>query len=113
MMRIGMLTLRQIGFVFAMFLAMIGHSWSQPKSQPQNKGSALGTQQRPTEPTPAQNFLTPEQIEQAIADGVNAAAQKYEARHPTPPPDNSSWWLIFSWLLLLAVSLLLEAYSAG
>jgi hypothetical protein len=43
--------------------------------------------------------LTPQQITQSIADGIDAALKQYEARHPPMLSDNSSWWFSF-WLVV-------------
>jgi hypothetical protein len=59
-------------------------AWSQqpqPQYRPQNRPSTFSTQQVP----PAANPLTQEQISKAIADGINAAVEQYEARHPVSP----------------------------
>jgi hypothetical protein len=80
---------------FAFFLALIGDCSARshhPKPKPQGKTSQLSEQKSPAQPPPASNSLTPQQIEQSITDGINAAAKEYENRHPTMPPDNSSWW---------------------
>jgi hypothetical protein len=93
-------------------LAVLGDSWGQsrPEPQPQIKTSPLGTQQRPEQPTPSPNFLTPEQIKKAITDGINTAAKEYEAHHPAPPPDNSGWW--FNFLLVVFTGGLLVVGAA-
>jgi hypothetical protein len=94
-----MLSPRNIMVVlFAVFAIGTGVAQSQPKPEPQNKPRTLGAQQSPAQPTPPVDLLTPEQIKKAIADGVNAAAKEYEARHPAAPPDNSGWWFNF-WLV--------------
>src|SRR5262245_1467423 len=68
----------------------------KPQPRPQIEGSPFNTQQRDTNQTPPQPVLTPQQITQAIADGIATAAKKYEANHPPQPPDNSGWWVNFS-----------------
>jgi len=97
-----------LAILFAMFGDSLGQS--QPKPQPQNKPGALSTQQGTTQPSTTVNPLTPEQIEKAISDGVNAAAKQYETRHPASPPDNSGWWFNF---LLVAFTGGLVAVGAG
>jgi hypothetical protein len=91
-----MLKLSSAALGIAIFLALVadssGRSRHHPQSQPQNKSSPLSTQQPSNEPTPPPKLPTAEQIEKSIADGINTAAQQYEARHPTSPPDNSGWW---------------------
>ena len=67
----------------------------KPQPRPQIEGSPFNTQQRDTNQTPPQPVLTPQQIAQAIADGIATAAKKYEANHPPQPPDNSGWWVNF------------------
>lgn len=96
----------------AVLFALLGDSWarSQPKPQPQNKPSPLSAQQSTAQPVPPINFLTPEQIEKSISNGINAAAQQYETRHPSPPPDNSGWWFNF---LLVTFTGGLVAVGAG
>ena len=87
--------------MLALLLAMAGNSLaqSQPKPQPQSKSSPLSEQERPAQPAPASGVLTPQQIEQSITDGIEAAAKQYEANHPATPPDNSGWWFNF-WLVI-------------
>jgi hypothetical protein len=90
-----MLKSRHVVLGVAILLALLGDSWgrSQHKPRPQNQSSPLiSAQQSANQPTPPVNLLTPEQIEKSISDGVNTAVQKYETRHPSPPPDNSGWW---------------------
>jgi hypothetical protein len=41
------------------------------------------------------NSPYPQQITQAIADGIDAAAKQYETRHSPLPPDASTWWFNF------------------
>ena len=96
----------------AIFFATLGDSQSrsQPEPQPQNKSSTFSTQQRQAQPNPPPNLLTPEQIEKSITDGINAAAQQYETRHPPRPPENSGWWFNF---LLVAFTGDLVVVGAG
>jgi hypothetical protein len=86
---------RRILIIVTTLAAWIGVAYSQPKPQPQDKSSTLGTQQSNSHPAPAQNPLTLEQITKAIADGINTAAKQYDNRHPASPPDNSGWWFNF------------------
>lgn len=88
----------------------IGVSSANSKSKPQHKTSQLTAQNAPTQPSPSANFLTEEQISKAIADGINAAAGQYDARHPSPPPDSSGWWFN---LLLVVFTGGLVAVGAG
>jgi hypothetical protein len=76
---------------------------SQSKTQTQTKSANPSTQQTPIQPNPIASPLTSDQIEKAIADGVNAAAQKYEMRHPPMAPDSSIWWF----------NLFLAAFTGG
>jgi hypothetical protein len=96
----------------ALLLATPGDSWSRSrhKPQPQNKSSPISAQQSANQPTPPENFLTTEQIKKAITDGIDAATQEYETRHPTTPPDNSGWWFNF---LLVAFTGGLVVVGAG
>ena len=77
----------------------VGVSLANAKSKPHHKTSRLSAQQRPAQPSPTADVLTSQQIKQSITDGINAAAQQYEANHPAPPPDNSGWW--FNFLLVV------------
>jgi hypothetical protein len=91
-----------IVFGLALLLALTGDCAARshhPKPKPQAKTSQLSEQQRPAQPSPAINPLTPEQITKAITDGIQAAAKQYEANHPTTPPDDSGWW--FNFLLVV------------
>jgi hypothetical protein len=86
----------------AFLLALIGDCAARshhPKPKPQVKTSQLSEQQRPAQPSPTINPLTPEQITKSITDGIDAAAKQYEANHPAPPPDYSSW--LFNLLLVV------------
>jgi hypothetical protein len=65
---------------------------SQPKTQTQPKSTNPSTQQAPIQPNPPATPLTPDQIEKAIANGVDAVVQSYEMRHSPAAPDNSTWW---------------------
>ncbi|HXW48741.1 MAG TPA: hypothetical protein VEK31_04790 [Xanthobacteraceae bacterium] len=95
-----MLKLCYLLFGVAILLALVGDSWghSRSKPEPENKSGALSSQQGANQKNPSNNFSTQEQLEKTISDGINAAAQKYEARHPPMPPDNSTWWFNF-WLV--------------
>lgn len=87
---------------FAFLLALIGGCAARshhPKPKPQAKTSQLSEQKTPTQPPPSANPLTVQQITEAIADGINAAAKEYEKRHSAMPPDNSLWWFNF-WLVV-------------
>jgi hypothetical protein len=68
---------------------------SQPDPKPQDEAGTLSTQETNSQQPPTINVLTPQQIMEAIANGVDRAAKSYEARHPSVPPDN--WSSILSW----------------
>jgi hypothetical protein len=83
-----------------MICAVFSHAFAQtlspqtkPQSSPQIERRPLGTQQRDTNQAPPQPGLTPQQITQAIKDGIATAAKQYEKLIiPPQPPDNSGWW---------------------
>jgi hypothetical protein len=67
----------------------------KPQPRPQIEGSPFNTQQRDANQAPPQPVLTPQQITQAIVNGIATAAKQYEANHSPQPPDNSGWWVNF------------------
>jgi hypothetical protein len=75
--------IRRTLFCVAALLAWTGAALSQTKPQP----------------TPSPDSLLQEQITKAISDRIDAAVKEYEARHPSPPRDNSAWWFNF-WLVV-------------
>lgn len=79
--------------------------WAQPqsKTQTQPKPANPSTQQTTIQSNPPATPLTSDQIEKAIANGVNAVIQNYEMRHPPAVPDNSTWLF----------NLFLAAFTAG
>jgi hypothetical protein len=83
--------------VALLLLTSVAVAQSPPDSEPQSKDSPVSDQQGPTQPSPAVNLLTPEQITKAITDGIEAAAKQYETKHPAAQPDNSGW--LFNLLL--------------
>jgi hypothetical protein len=93
-----------------MICAVFSHAFAQtlspqtkPQSSPQIERRPLGTQQRDTNQAPPQPGLTPQQITQAIKDGIATAAKQYEKL--IIPPNHQIilvGGLISLWLLSLA-----------
>jgi hypothetical protein len=62
------------------------------ETKPQIKASELPTNNTNTQQTPAQHIPTPQEITEAVTNGITRAAQEYQANYRAPPPDNSNWW---------------------
>lgn len=108
-----MLSLHKLLFAAVLaFVVFAAFAQSQPQSQPRSKSSPLSEQKSSQQPTPTINFPTSQQITQSIAEGMETAIKKYEARHPAPPPDNSTWWFNF-WLVTFTGGLVFVGAAQG
>jgi hypothetical protein len=64
---------------------------SSQHTKPEVKGSKLSTNDSHAQPAPPPTYPTPQEITDAITNGIERADNKHDANHPAPPPDNSSW----------------------
>jgi hypothetical protein len=62
------------------------------------------------QPSSPQHIPTEQEITKAVTNGVDAAVQRYEGRHPPLPPDSSAW--LFN-LLLVVFTAMLVLVGAG
>jgi hypothetical protein len=105
--------------ILFLLLAVTGAAWASSAPNPKATSAAVqsglaesgavslkkndGTAQTAT----ALTVLTPQQITDAIATGIERANERHDASHPLPPPDNSGWWfnlflVVFTGLLVVA-----------
>jgi hypothetical protein len=91
--------MRTTWIVLAMMVACGAWAADSQQSKPQNKSSKLVTENGSPKPGPTINFLTAEQISEAIASGIETADEKREASRQAPPQENSGWWFNF-WLVI-------------
>jgi hypothetical protein len=91
-----MLTARNIfGIILlvAASCAVLAKSNQHPKTKIED--SKLGANNSHAQPTPAPTYPTIQEITEAIANGIERAANKQETKNYPPPPDNSVWWFNF------------------
>lgn len=77
-------------------------AWSQPiKKQtiPQSKSRELTQQETSNQQNPPTQFVTPQQMIDALTRAIEASNDKSKTTQNPPPPDNSSWW--FSLFLVI------------
>ena len=88
-----MLTVRGIfGTILLMAIscAVLAQSHQHPKAKIED--SKLGANNSPAQPAPAPTYPTIQEITEAIANGIERAANKHETENHTPPPNDSNWW---------------------
>jgi len=80
---------------------------SKPDAQQtpdQSAGNKLRTESGHQQAQPTTEPLLSQQVFDAFAREINAAAEKAQAQQPPTPPDNSSW--LSTWLLVLFTGIL-------
>jgi hypothetical protein len=97
-----MLKTKCIIFLIFIFIFNSIELWSEPiqkETKPQSESGQLSQQKSANQQNPAKQFVTHQQLFDAITSAIDANNNKHNSAQNPPPPGNSQWW--FSFFLMI------------
>jgi hypothetical protein len=87
-------------------------AWSNPVQKQitaYNETNKLSPKKTTEHQKPSEQFVTQQQLDDAITHAIDASNEKYKATQNPLPPDNSSWWFSFYMLIFTGAMVLVGA----